>query len=129
MARDPRPIDEFTLQKFVVQLLRLSAYSNVVWFAVPNGEHRSPRTGAKLKAQGVIPGVADLVVVVKGHAHFLELKTERGRTSAEQRAFAEKVADARALYAVARSPEAARNILEIWRAIPGASGSVARRAA
>jgi hypothetical protein len=33
---------------------------NVLWRHVPNGEHRDPRTAAKLKAMGVMPGCADL---------------------------------------------------------------------
>jgi hypothetical protein len=33
---------------------------DVIWRHVPNGEHRDNRTGAKLKAMGVLPGSADL---------------------------------------------------------------------
>ena len=33
---------------------------DVIMRHVPNGEHRDPRTAAKLKAMGVLPGSADL---------------------------------------------------------------------
>lgn len=110
--------NEFALQRYVIDLLRLTARRNVVWFAVPNGEYRSPRTGARLKAMGVVPGVADVVLVIPpGQAHFLELKAAKGRQSAEQREFEEWAASSGAPYAIARSPEEARRLLADWGAI------------
>jgi hypothetical protein len=44
----------------LVTLLRWCIRPNVMWRHVPNGEHRDPRTAAKLKAMGVLPGSADL---------------------------------------------------------------------
>ncbi len=49
-------------------------------FAIPNGGHRHPATGAKLKAEGVKAGVPDIALMVakKGyHGLFIELKTEK----------------------------------------------------
>ena len=49
-------------------------------FAIPNGGHRHPATGAKLKSEGVKPGVPDLALMVakKGfHGLFIELKTTK----------------------------------------------------
>lgn len=60
---------------------------DVLAFHVPNGEKRDPRTAAKLQAMGVRPGVSDLVVIVGGRAHFIELKTEKGRVSVDQKVF------------------------------------------
>jgi len=37
-------------------------YPGVRIFAIPNGEQRSKTTGAKLKAEGVSPGIPDLYV-------------------------------------------------------------------
>jgi hypothetical protein len=61
----------------VVQLLR----DDVVMFHIPNGEIRDIRTAAKLKAMGVLPGVADLQFMWKEAPYgwllrvlFLELK-------------------------------------------------------
>ena len=39
----------------LVSTLRWCLRPDVVWRHVPNGEHRDPRTAAKLKAMGVLP--------------------------------------------------------------------------
>jgi hypothetical protein len=44
----------------LVSMLRWCVRPDVIWRHVPNGEHRDPRTAAKLKAMGVLPGSADL---------------------------------------------------------------------
>lgn len=57
-------------------------------FAIPNGGWRSPRTGARLKAEGVQPGVPDLCLpVARGpyHGLFIEMKTLKGKLSPEQK--------------------------------------------
>ena len=56
--------------------------------AVPNGGRRDAVTGAKLKAEGVIAGVADLILLVpcKGYgALLIEMKTAKGRQSQAQK--------------------------------------------
>jgi len=57
-------------------------------FAVPNGGRRDAVTGAKMKAEGVVAGVADLVLLVRraGYGALLvEMKTATGRQSEAQR--------------------------------------------
>lgn len=57
-------------------------------FAVPNGGRRDATTGARLKAEGVIAGVADLILLVpcKGYGALLvEMKTAKGRQSKAQK--------------------------------------------
>jgi hypothetical protein len=57
-------------------------------FAIPNGGHRNKVTAAKMKAEGVKPGVPDtcLPLARKGYnALYLELKRQKGgRVSPEQ---------------------------------------------
>lgn len=57
-------------------------------FAIPNGGRRDAVTGARLKEEGVLAGVADLALI-KSNAHygalFIEMKTKRGQQSAAQR--------------------------------------------
>lgn len=67
----------------------ISAYKrrDVLAFHVPNGEKRDRRTAARLQAMGVRPGVSDFVVIVRGSVHFVELKTEKGVVSSDQKVF------------------------------------------
>lgn len=75
-------------------------------FAVPNGGARSKATAGKLKAEGVVPGVADLILLVPGfviselkdgylakecHGLCIEMKTAKGRQSPEQKEWQAKV--------------------------------------
>jgi len=50
-------------------------------FAVPNGGWRDKVTAGKMKAEGVLPGVADLILL-KSNAHYgallIEMKTAKG---------------------------------------------------
>lgn len=53
-------------------------------FAVPNGGKRNAKEAARLKAEGVRPGVTDLILLVpRGGfpALCIELKTKRGKAS------------------------------------------------
>lgn len=91
---------------------------NGLLFAIPNGSYRSKATAGKLKAEGVVPGVADLILLVPGdhetlpdgrtwyrpiHALCIEMKTEKGRQSPEQKAWQKKVEAHGYKYAVCRS--------------------------
>jgi len=113
-------MSEFDLQRFTVQLLTFKARRTCMFFAVPNGEYRSKRTGAKLKAMGVRAGVADFALTLPGgHSAYLELKSDKGRLSPEQRAFREAAEAAGAFYAVASTPEQVQEILAGWGALNG----------
>jgi hypothetical protein len=59
-------------------------FPGVLIFAIPNGGGRSKAQGAKLKAEGVVPGVPDLFV--PEWALFVEMKTAKnGRLSKPQK--------------------------------------------
>ena len=51
---------EIELHIELVAMLRIVLKPTVLWWHTPNGEHRDPKTAAKLKAMGVLPGVPDL---------------------------------------------------------------------
>lgn len=57
-------------------------------FAVPNGGRRDAVTGARLKAEGVVAGVADLILL-KSNRHYgallIEMKTPTGKQSKIQK--------------------------------------------
>lgn len=121
---------EFNLQVFTTQYLKLNAGADVVWYAVPNGESRSARTGAKLKRMGVRAGVFDFALVLPGgQAAFLELKTSKGRLSSAQKVFQGNAQRAGALTAVCANADAVMAVLKGWGAIKDNSKPVARRTA
>ena len=79
---------------FVTRTLALAERhpSVLLLHAIPNGDFRGFRTGTKLKAEGVIPGVPDIFMpVARGgfHGFYLELKRKGGKVSDEQWEFME----------------------------------------
>lgn len=75
-------------------------------FAVPNGGARSKATAGKLKAEGVVPGVADLILLVPKQWAFalcIEMKTAKGRQSPEQKGWQDMVEAHGYRYRVCRS--------------------------
>lgn len=75
-------------------------------FAVPNGGARSRRTGAILKAEGVVAGVADLLILIpsgKYHGICIEFKTAKGRQSPAQKEWQKAVEKQGYIYAVVRT--------------------------
>lgn len=117
IARAPEPL-EHVLHIQVVQLLHWSAAQGWRWFHPANGEHRDPRTAAKLKAMGVKPGIPDLVLIApSGLAHFLELKRGKAPLSAAQRDFHAHAEAQGWPVAVASSFERAEAVLCGWGAL------------
>ncbi len=83
--------DEANFQIGVVQFLRMAGH---FVFAVPNGGSRNIIEAANLKAQGVMAGVSDLIVLLPGKkVYFIELKNPngKGRQSPAQREFEDNV--------------------------------------
>lgn len=75
-------------------------------FHVPNGGSRNAREGANLKKQGVVAGVADLLLLLprKGFGCLcVEMKTAKGSQSTLQREWGGKVSKYGNLYVVCRS--------------------------
>ena len=70
---------------------------------------------ARLKRMGLRPGVADIVIIRKGRAYFLELKTKEGVQSERQSAFQADCFYVGAEYAIAHSFEEAQKIVREWK--------------
>lgn len=82
---------EADFQVGVVRFLRMAGH---FVFAVPNGGSRNLREAVNLKAQGVMAGVSDLIVLLPGKkVYFIELKNPngKGRQSPAQREFEDNV--------------------------------------
>ena len=80
MTRRLQP-SEAQVHAAVVAHLRLRAKPDVLFLHCPNGEHRNPITGAKLKRMGVLAGAADLLLWHQGNSFALELKAPGRRLS------------------------------------------------
>ena len=97
-------------------------------FAVPNGGARSKATAGKLKAEGVVPGVADLILLVPKcvkahddegwyntiHALCIEMKTAKGRQSPEQKKWQAKVEGEGYGYAVCHSLDEFMAVVNVY---------------
>ena len=103
-------MSEHLIQVQIVSVLRKAG---IYVFAIPNGGKRAAITGQLLKAEGVLPGVADLFV--PEYRLFLEVKTAAGRLSEAQREFWNVIAKLGYRYAVVRSVEEVYNILDACR--------------
>lgn len=81
-------------------------FPHLLIFAVPNGGRRDMITAARLKAEGVTAGVADLIVLdTRGGCHFIEMKTKTGRLQQSQKDFQREVESRGFSYDICRSLE------------------------
>lgn len=75
-------------------------------FSVPNGGRRDIVTGAKLKAEGALAGVADLILLKSNRfygALLIEMKTAKGRQSDLQKEWENRITQDGYKYVVCRS--------------------------
>ena len=75
-------------------------------FSVPNGGRRDAVTGAKLKAEGVLPGVSDLILLKSNRfygALLIETKTKKGVQRKSQKEWEAKITADGYKYVVCRS--------------------------
>lgn len=106
-TRKPLSDEEHRIQVSCVNWFRLAHpdLKNVL-FAIPNGGRRDAVTGAKLKEEGVVAGVADLILL-KRNKRFgglcIEMKTRTGKQSDTQKRWQKDVEATGNKYAVCRS--------------------------
>lgn len=114
-----RQSPERKLHLFTVQLLKMAARPGVVWFHPANESKRTPRMGAFLKLMGLVAGVSDIILALppSGRMAALELKSERGRLTVEQRRFQDALERCGGLIAVAHTPEDVQAVLKEWGAV------------
>lgn len=113
-----RSEEEHNIQVACVEWFRYQ-FPQLVLFAVPNGGERAKRTvrtrtgaiatyapaAVKLKQEGALAGVADLVAVGYGKVLFIEMKTPKGTQQDTQKEFERKVTKLGHEYHVCRSVE------------------------
>ena len=113
-----RSDNEHKLQVVLFQYLALNANRNVYYFAIPNAGKRSLPAGARMKKEGLTPGLADICLMFsEGRVAWLELKTLRGKQTPAQKNF-EEVCDVLGhRYGLAHSLDEAIDILKRWGAL------------
>ena len=116
-SRTRKDNPEARLQKVILQHLKIAGVPDLIYFHPANEGRRSVVTGANLKALGMLPGVADLVIIKDGRAFFMEVKSQTGRLSDAQKEFAVAAVKAGAEWAVVHSIAEAITILRDWQVI------------
>jgi len=85
-------VNESQLQQQMVKWFRYK-YPEFTLFAIPNGHKRNAITGAILKREGVVAGVADLFLMKANkdwHGLWIEVKYDKGKQSESQKDFESK---------------------------------------
>ena len=109
---------EIALHMAVAGVLRRFIKPDWRWSHYPAGELRHPRTAAKLKAMGTMPGWPDLMLLAPdGRLHGLELKRRGSDLGEDQQDFQTWAAAHGVPYSVAWSMEDALAILGFWRCL------------
>jgi len=94
---------EHRLQTVLATYLDLNNYT---FFAIPNGGWRNKAVAAKLKAEGVKAGVADLLILLPNstfHGLFVEVKIKGNSQQPNQKVFEQKARDCGYEYIIVRS--------------------------
>jgi hypothetical protein len=81
-----------------------------LFYAIPNGGSRRMIEAMQLKAQGVVPGVADMEFKWKGKCYLFEFKYKNGKQSEAQKKWQEKVENHGFDYFVINDDEAFKRI-------------------
>ena len=111
-------ISEHSLQVQLLAEFEVRKARDVNILALPNAGHRSLRMGARMKAEGLQAGAADLLVMLPGgKVAWLELKTDKGRQSLAQKGFEAKCKRLDHPYALARTLDEAIAVLTQWKAL------------
>ncbi len=103
--------EEQRIQTAIVKYLRLNRY---LVFSIPNGIN-IPTHGSReiYQSMGLLSGVADLCIILPfGRTLWVEVKTERGRQSETQKAFATALEKQGHTYEIWRSLDDAINFVQ-----------------
>lgn len=117
--RSARPED--TIQRAVVQHLRMRGAPGLVFVHVPNGGKRKPIEAAIFKGLGVRAGASDLLLWHNSRSYALELKAEGGRATEAQLQFISDMNAAGAFACTVEGLDRALKTLETWGLLKGVS--------
>lgn len=114
---DPREPTEHALQVRVLEIINIGkAHPDIFAFAIPNAARRSFQMAMKMKAEGLMAGVADICIMLpEAKSAWLELKKRKGgRQSEHQKGFEARCQRLNHPYALARTLDEAVAALHRW---------------
>lgn len=118
VTASPLPDNEASLHRYTKTLLENSGFAHTQFLHFGKGLVMPGKTAAMLRNMGAKNGAADFLIIVRGKAHWLELKNgKKGKLSDAQIKFREEAIRAGAEYAVASTQMEARTQLYLWAAI------------
>ncbi len=120
--RAPRSNNEHRLQTAVAQHLKLRLVPGVWWTSIDHATRDSRLIMARA-SRGVKPGIPDMLFLIDGVAHFLELKTATGKESISQTVTSLEIRAAGGAYACAYGIDEALTALEGWGVIKPSGGT------
>ncbi len=111
----PKPRNHFEddLQKNVMNFIRLQ-YPNILAFHVPNGGKRNKWEAVRLKRQGVLAGVSDILLYWDGGFGGIELKAGEPKPSKLQAWFGDKLQGFGGKFATCNTVESVQKTLKAW---------------
>jgi hypothetical protein len=92
-----------------------------LFFAIPNGGHRNPSVGLKLKHEGVKPGVPDYFLACPCNGYsglFIELKTLIGKANPVQKKWVSDLNQQGYLAVIAKGADEAIRVIEQYLTQP-----------
>lgn len=103
---------ESQLQQMCVRYFRY-VYPQYIIYATPNGGTRNPIEAKRLKAEGVLAGVADLTILLpQGRSIYIEMKVKGNKQTDNQKDFQQKAEALGYKYYVCYSFEEFKAIIE-----------------
>lgn len=111
-----RKQEEDGIQGEIIDLLKVSAIDELLYFSVPNGGRRAWKTAITMKDTGQLEGMTDIVLIhpVSLIAHCMEVKTKKGSLSKAQREIRDRCKALGIPWAVVHSRDEAQDQLTKW---------------
>lgn len=106
---------EHSIQANLIRELAYRLRPELVRCAIPNGGLRNVRVAQQMKAEGLQPGMPDLLFAIEdGRSAWIEMKNDKGALSDLQKGIRAKLTNLGHQWAMARSVDEALEHLSGW---------------
>lgn len=105
---------EHKLQIAINAFLRLALPEDAFLTSIDHARKQSAEAGMFQKMRGIRAGIPDMVIVYRGVAHWLEIKTDKGTLSDAQWHVHREIRNALGFVAVVRSVAETEHALRVW---------------